>query len=73
MSLIIRDQGRPDTSVADILLYCDCNSYASTFPFVANCTGFKSEIRAEDDPSVRWVEQAREIAMQIWDAYSGKG
>ena len=72
LEIIIKDAGRPDTSVADILLYSDCISYTSTFPFATNCAGFKSYIRGEDDPSLQWVAKAREISIEQWKHSQGK-
>lgn len=71
LELLVRDAGRPDTSVADVLLYSDLISYTSTFPLATNCAGFKSYIRGEDDPSLQWVAKAREISIQLWSVANG--
>lgn len=66
LEIIVKDAGRPDTSVADVLIYSDFTSYTSTFPYVTNSAGFDSYIRANDDPSLQWVAKARDISIQRW-------
>jgi GR25 family glycosyltransferase involved in LPS biosynthesis len=58
---------RPDSTVADIIIYADLKAYTSTWPMATNAPGFQSQIRSQSASNEKWVQKAREKTLLVWN------